>query len=310
MRLLIIGGSGLLGYKTAKLAAKKHETFATYNYREVKIDGVTGLKLDKCDRKAVREIFEKVKPEAVIDTAALHNVDYCETHEDEARKVNVEATRNVADACELFGTKMIFLSTDYVFDGKRDCYGENDDANPINVYGRTKLEAEKAVAAAGIPYFIARPAVIYGWNPGELAGLKSSSGKPMNFVIWALMKLRNGEEIRAVTDQYSQPTLADNLAEVLLAMASSNLHGTYHTAGKSCMNRYDFTVKIAEVFGFDKDLVKPAKSSEFKQVAQRPEKCCLNVDKVEEAFGIRLLSVEEGLKIMKSQSQEMDNSKR
>lgn len=305
MRLLIIGGSGLLGHKTAMLAVNKHETYATYNYREIEIEGVTGLKLDKSDRAAVREVFEKVKPEAVIDTAALHNVDYCETHEDEARKVNVEATRNVAEVSRRFGTKMIFLSTDYVFDGKKDCYDEDDETGPINVYGKTKLEAENVVMSAGIPYVIARPAVIYGWNPNEIAGLKSSSGKPMNFVIWALMKLRNGERIRAVTDQYSQPTLADNLAEVLLAMTSSNLQGTFHTAGKSCVSRFDFTMKIAETFGFSKNLVTPAKSDEFKQVAQRPRKCCLNVEKAEEAFGVKFLNLQEGLGLMKSQESEM-----
>jgi dTDP-4-dehydrorhamnose reductase len=309
MRLLIIGGSGLLGYKTATLAAKEHETYGTYNYRQVEIKGVTGLKLDKSDRVAVIEVFEKVKPEAVIDTAALHNVDYCETHEDEARRVNVEATRNVAEACCRFGAKMIFLSTDYVFDGEKDCYDENDETSPINVYGKTKLEAEKVVMSAGMPYVIARPAVIYGWNPGEVAGLKSSSGKPMNFVIWALMKLKNGEQIKAVTDQYSQPTLADNLAEVLLATALSNLQGTFHTAGKSCVNRFDFTVKIAEIFGFNKDLVKPAKSDEFKQVARRPRKCCLNVEKAQEAFSVKLLSVEEGLGLMKSQQSETANNR-
>lgn len=309
MRLLIIGGSGLLGYKTATLAANKHETYATYNYRQVEIKGVTRLKLDKSDRTAVRELFEKVKPEAVIDTAALHNVDYCETHEDEARRVNVEATRNVAEACRKFGAKMIFLSTDYVFDGEKDCYDEDDETNPINVYGKTKLEAENVVISAGIPYVIARPAVIYGWNPGEVAGLKSSSGKPMNFVIWALLKLKNGEQIRAVTDQYSQPTLADNLAEVLLAMTSSNLQGTFHAAGKSCVNRFDFTVKIVETFGFSRDLVTPAKSDEFKQVARRPRRCCLNVERAEEAFGVNLLSVEEGLGLMKFQQGEMGSNR-
>jgi dTDP-4-dehydrorhamnose reductase len=301
MRLLIIGGSGLLGYKTAKLAANKHQTFATYNYRPVKIRGVTELKLDKCDRTAVEQVFQKIKPQAVIDTAALHNVDYCETHEDEARRVNVEATINVAEACRKSDAKLIFLSTDYVFDGKKKCYDEADEPNPINVYGKTKLEAENVVKSAGIQYVISRPAVIYGWNPGELAGLKSSSGKPMNFVIWALAKLKNGEQIKAVTDQYSQPTLADNLAELLLAMTSSDIQGTFHTAGKFCVNRFDFTLKIAETFGFPNDLVKPAKSDEFKQVARRPRTCCLNVQKAEKAFGVKLLSVQEGLALMKSQ---------
>lgn len=308
MRLLIVGGSGLLGYKIATLAAGKFTTFATFNHRPVKIRGVTDLKLDKSDETTVKQVFEKVKPEVVIDTAALHNVDYCETHKDEARKVNVEGTMNVLEACRIHAAKLIYLSTDYVFDGEKDCYDENDEPNPINVYGRTKLEAENTITRAGIPYIIARPAVIYGWNPGELAGLKSSSGKPMNFVVWALAKLKNGEQIKAVTDQYSQPTLADNLAEVLLAIATSNLQGTFHAAGKSCVNRFEFTTKIAEVFGYDRDLVKPAGSDEFKQVAQRPRKCCLNVQKAEKTFGVKLIGIQEGLALMKFQQEGMNKA--
>ena len=303
MKLLVIGGSGLLGYKVAKMASDEHETFLTYNYRSIQIEGCTALKLDKCDRKAVFELLEKIKPDVVIDTAALHNVDYCETHPEEAWKVNVEGTRNVAEACKKVGAKIIFISTDYVFDGTKGYYTEEDTPNPLSYYAKTKLEAEKIIQSLDVNYIIARPSVIYGWNPNEVSGLKSSSGKSVNFVVWALQKLEKGEEIKAVTDQYSSPTLADNLAEALLVMASSEKQGIYHTAGKDCVNRYEFTLKIAEVFGLDKSLIKPVTSEIFKQVAKRPKKCCLDVSKAEKDFGIRFLTVEEGLKLMKNQKE-------
>ena len=303
MKLLVIGGSGLLGYKVAKMASNEHETFLTYNYRSIQIEGCTALKLDKCDRKAVFELLEKIKPDVVIDTAALHNVDYCETHPEEAWKVNVEGTRNVAEACKKIGAKIIFISTDYVFDGTKGYYTEEDTPNPLSYYAKTKLEAEKTIQSLDVNYIIARPSVIYGWNPNEVSGLKSSSGKSVNFVVWALQKLEKGEEIKAVTDQYSSPTLADNLAEALLVMASSEKQGIYHTAGKDCVNRYEFTLKIAEVFGLDKSLIKPVTSEIFKQVAKRPKKCCLDVSKAEKDFGIRFLTVEEGLKLMKNQKE-------
>lgn len=305
MRLLVIGGSGLLGYKTTKLAVENHEAFFTYNYRRARIKEATGIRLDKCDRTATLNVIKKVKPEIVIDTAALHSVEYCETHPTEARKVNVGGTRNIADGCKQVDAKMIFLSTDYVFNGKKGYYSEDDVPNPLNYYAKTKLEAEKMVKNVGIPYIIARPSVIYGWNPSEIAGLKSSSGKSMNFVIWTLGKLRNGEEIKVVTDQYSSPTLADNLAEVLLVMASSSEEGVYHTAGKSCINRYDFTLKIAETFDLNKDLIKSVTSDVFKQVAERPKRCCLNVSKAEETFNVKFLRVEEGLSLMDSQEEEV-----
>jgi dTDP-4-dehydrorhamnose reductase len=305
MRLLIIGGSGLLGYKVVELAAKKHETFFTYNYRAARVEGATSIKLDKADRAEAFETVKNVRPEVIIDTAALHNVDYCETHREEARKINVEGTRNIVEACRQANAKMIFLSTDYVFDGTKGYYSEEDHPSPVNFYAKTKLEAENLVKNAETSYCIARPSVIYGWNPSEAAGLKSSSGKSVNFVLWALAKLRNSEGIKAVTDQYSSPTLADDLADVLLRMAASPKNGTYHTAGKSCINRYDFTLKIAETFGFNSSLVSPTTSDSFKQVADRPKRCCLNVTKAEQAFEKKFMTAEEGLAMMKHQSKEM-----
>lgn len=304
MRLLVIGGSGLLGYKTAKLAVENHETFFTYHYRRTRIEDATAMKLDKCDRTATLNVVKKIKPDVVIDTAALHNVDYCETHPAEAWKVNVEGTRNILDRCRHVGAKMIFLSTDYVFNGKKGYYSEGDPPNPLNYYAKTKLEAENSVKKSGTTYIIARPSVIFGWNPGEISGLKSSSGKSVNFVIWALGKLRNGQEIKIVNDQYGSPTLADNLAEVLLVMASSSEQGVYHTAGKSCINRYDFTLEIAETFDLEKSLIKPVTSNMFKQAAERPKRCCLDVSKAEETFKTRFLKAGEGLSLMKSQAEQ------
>jgi dTDP-4-dehydrorhamnose reductase len=300
LRLLVVGGSGLLGYKVAELAVKEFETFATYNFRPVELQGCNFLKLNKCDRSATLTLVKKIKPHVVIDTAAIHNVDYCEIHRDEAWKVNVEGTRNVADACKETGSKMIFISTDYVFDGKKGFYNEKDAPNPLHYYAKTKLEGEKVVKEAGIDYAIARPSVIYGWNPSELAGLRSSSGKSMNFVIWTLNELRRGEEIKIVTDQYSSPTLADNLGEALLALSKSQRQGIYHTAGKTCIDRFNFAKKIAEVFDLNGSLIKPVASDVFKQVAERPKRCCLDVSKAEEELRVKFLTVEEGLTKMKT----------
>ncbi len=297
----MVGGSGLLGFKVAELAKNEFETSATCNFRPTKLQGCRLFKLDKTDRSATLTLVNELKPDVVIDTAALHNVDYCETHHDEAWKVNVQGTKNVAEACEKVGAKMVFVSTDYVFDGKKGFYGEEDTPAPLHYYAETKLEGERVVMKAGINYAIARPSVIYGWSPSESAGLKSSSGKSMNFVVWVINKLKSKEEISLVTDQYSCPTLADNLAEVLLVMSKSGKPGIYHTAGKTCINRYDFAKKIALTFNLDYNLMKPVTSDYFRQVAERPKKCCLDVSKAEKEFGVRLLTVEEGLKKMNEQ---------
>jgi len=304
VRLLVVGGSGLLGYKVAELAVEKFRTFATYNSRSIKLEGCSLFKLNKTDRSATLALVKRIKPDVVIDTAALHNVDYCETHRDEAGKVNVEGTRNVADACRETSAKMIFISTDYVFDGKKGFYDEGDAPNPLHYYAKTKVEGENVVKKAGIDYAIARPSVIYGWNASELAGLRSSSGKSMNFVIWTLNKLRGGEEVKMVTDQYSSPTLADNLAEVLLVLSKSERQGVYHTAGKTCLNRFEFAKKIAEIFDLDGGLIKPVTSDVFKQVAERPKRCCLDVSKAEKELGVRFVTVEEGLTKMREQTEQ------
>jgi len=301
MKLLVVGGSGLLGYKVAELAVREFQTFATYNFRSTELDGCSFFKLDKTDRNATLTLMNKLKPDVVIDTAALHNVDYCETHRDEAWKVNVKGTRNIAEACREIDAKMIFISTDYVFDGKKEIYTEEDAPNPLHYYAKTKLAGERLVKEAGIDYAITRPSVIYGWNPGELAGLKSSSGKPVNFVVWTIDKLKKKEKINIVTDQFSSPTLADNLAEVLLVLSKSGKQGVYHTAGKTCINRFMFAKKIAEIFKLDESLIKPVTSDMFKQVAERPKRCCLDVTKAEREFGVRFLTVEEGLMKMKEQ---------
>lgn len=301
LKLLVVGGSGLLGYKVAELAVEEFETFATYNFRSIELEGCSFFKLNKSDRADTLALVKKVKPDVVIDTAALHNVNYCETHRNETWKVNVEGTRNVADACRETNAKMIFISTDYVFDGKKGFYNERDAPNPLHYYAKTKLEGENVVKEANIDYAIARPSVIYGWNPSELAGLRSSSGKSMNFVIWTINKLKRKEEIRIVTDQYSSPTLADNLAEALLVLSKSERKGVYHTAGKTCINRFDFAKKIGEVFELDGSLIKPVTSDAFKQVAERPKRCCLDVSKAERELKVKFLTVEEGLTRMKEQ---------
>lgn len=301
MRLLVIGGSGLLGFKIAELAALEFETFATYNFRPIKLKDCNLHQLDKTNKSETLALLKRIKPGIVIDTAALHNVNYCETHNDEAWRVNVEGTRNVADACKEVDAKMIFISTDYVFDGKKGFYSEEDVPKPLHYYAKTKLEGEKVVKEAGVNYAIARPSIIYGWSPSELAGLRSSSGKSMNFVIWTINKLKKGEEVNIVTDQYNSPTFADNLAEVLLVLSKSEKQGVYHTAGKTCLNRFDFAKEIADVFELDKSLIKPVTSDVFKQIAERPKKCCLDVSKAERELKVRFLTVEEGLMKIREQ---------
>ena len=196
---------------------------------------------------------------------------------------------------------MLFISTDYVYDGTEKSYVEESEPNPLNIYGRHKLEAENEIIKAGVNYAIARTSLVFGWNPNELKRLKSSSGKTMNFVIWALSKLRANEKLKIVTDQYSTPTLADNLAEFLLTLANSDINGVFHTVGNECVSRYELILKIAEIFNINKDLIEPVTSDMFEQIAKRPMRCCLNANKAQRLLNVKPLSIEESLLKMKEQ---------
>ncbi len=163
------------------------------------------------------------------------------------------------------------------------------------------MEAEK-VASELASYAVARPSVIYGWNPLEAGGVPSSSGKTINFAMFVLDKLRKNEAVKAVRDQYSSPTFADNLAEALLRLARHSENGVFHTAGKSCVSRYEFGVKLAEIFGYPSRLVEPVYTSDFKQLAKRPKNSCLLVKKAERDLKMRFLTAEEGIREMKKQA--------
>jgi dTDP-4-dehydrorhamnose reductase len=299
--VLVIGSTGLVGSKILDVADKLgYEAHGTHNARISNV--ARSHKLDITDRKATLDLIELLKPVAVVNTAALHNVDYCERHKEEAVRVNVEGTRNLALAASKLGCRLIQLSTDYVFDGKRGDYRESDRPNPPNFYGWTKLESERAASETS-NYAVVRPSVIYGWNRFESTGIPSSSGKTVNFAMFVIDRLEKGQSVKVVRDQFSSPTFADNLADAMIRLIEYPKNDVFHTAGRSCVSRYEFALKIAEIFGFSRELVQPVESSEFKQVAERPKNSCLSVDKAERGLGMRFVTVEEGIRSMKAQAQ-------
>ena len=299
MRILVIGGGGQLGTKIVEKARDRFEVYATYLTRKPLLEESRIFQIDKTNREDIGALFRKLKPEVAVDTAALHNVDYCETHRDEAWKANVEGTRNLAEACKNHGTKMVFISTDYVFDGIKGNYLEDDEANPVNYYGLTKLEAEKIIAQTFSNYVIARPSIIYSYVPSTQC--ESSSGKPLNFAMWLTQKLSNKESVKIVTDQYSSPTLADNLAQALLGLAESEKTGTYHTAGRTRLSRYEFALKITRKLGLDEALVVAIATNQLKQIAKRPVDSSLNVEKIQKDLKLKMLTIDEALDQLRDQ---------
>ena len=256
VKLLVIGGSGLVGSNILEQArANGFRVHATYNTSK---NEDTNISLDKTNRERTRAIVQRVDPDVVIDTAAYHAVDDCETNREHAWAVNATGTRNAAAAADSVGAHYVYLSTDYVFPGNPNDapYSEDDSIFPINYYGETKYAGEQASRIAN-DATILRSSVIYG--------LASA-----NFTTWALGELESGNEITIVDDQVSTATYAPDLARACVAVASDGLTGTYHATGPVTRSRFQFTQQLAEAFGHDPSLVTPITTEAFGQEAPRP----------------------------------------
>jgi len=299
-KLLVFGSSGLTGFKIGLLAQTNYDLVCSYNTRVPSLSNCELIQNDITNSEKTNQIISDFKPNIVINTTALHNVDYCEENKEDAFKVNSDAVNNLRISCDKINARLIHISTDYVFDGKTTKpYSENDLPAPISIYGESKLSGEKYLKNTN--HAVLRPSVVYGWTPMELAGTTSSSGKPMNFAMWLLSKLNNDESAKIVTDQFASATLADSLAESALKIAENKLSGIFHVAGLSCESRFEFSQKLAKEFGYDENQIQPTDSSQFKQKAKRPSYSCLDSTLGIKTFGLNLHTTEDSLKIMKSQ---------
>ncbi len=245
------------------------------------------LAVDITETQNTLDSIVKSAPHAVIHTAAETNVDRCEIERDLARRVNVEGTANVAEACAKVAARLIFVSTDYVFDGAKGDYREEDQPNPVNFYGLTKLEGERVVASTLANHLIVRASVLYGWHPRKL-----------NFVTWILKGLREHQSLRIVKDHINSPTYADNLAEAIHRAIERSSEGILNIAGSDGISRFDFACKIAKRFDLNQSLLVPVKLQDLDWVARRPRDSSLNVGKAEKELGIELFGVDRGLEEM------------
>ena len=291
-KLLVTGANGLLGSKIVNVPG----AFTVIPTHRTQPLSPNSVKLDLTDQKQVEELIDRLQPEVVIHTASETNVDKCETDKENAWKVNVDGTRNLAAACGKINAKLVSISTDYVFDGEKGWYNEEDCPNPISHYGLTKLEGEKQVIKHCSNYAILRTSVLYGWHPWKL-----------NFATWVIDKLRQNQEITVVEDHINTPTLAENLAEMAVEVAGKDLHGLYHASGSERISRFDFAKKIADTFQLNSDLVKPIKMKELKAwVAKRPRDSSLGTEKIHKQLIAKPLNITEGLNKLKA---EMKTSK-
>jgi dTDP-4-dehydrorhamnose reductase len=285
-KLLVTGASGLLGNKIVELTKNDYTAIPLHKTKPLHSNS---LKLDITDATEVLNLFHKLKPDKVIHTASETNVDRCETEKEHTWKINVEGTRNIALASSKVGAKLVYISTDYVFDGEKGNYEERDEPNPINNYGFTKLEGEKQVIQYCQEYVILRTSVLYGWHPWK-----------QNFATWIINTLKQNKELTVVEDHYNTPTLADNLAEMALEAVQKDLQGLYHASGSERISRYEFAKQITKEFNLNQSLIKPIKMSQLTAwIAKRPRDSSLNTDKIQKQLKTKPLNITEGLMTMK-----------
>jgi dTDP-4-dehydrorhamnose reductase len=291
LKLLITGASGLFGSKLAEIAiASDYMVYSGYS-RDAVTAGVP-VQFDVSDENQVEEALKKLVPEVVVHAAALTDVDKCELNKDLAWSINVEGARNIAKAVKSSGAFLVYVSTDYVFDGETGLYEETDKTDPINYYGFTKLKAEELVKDLLDEYCIARTSVMYGSTP--------AAGK-INFALWLLNQLKTNEQIKIVTDQWNSPTLNTNLADMTLEIIERKLTGLFHLSGATRISRYDFAKEIAKTFDLDADLISPCSSADFSWVAKRPRDSSLNTSKAQQTLKKQPLHTEQALTIMKQE---------
>jgi len=296
IKILITGSNGLLGQKLSGLIleTKNIKLIATSkgeNKQAIK-KGYTYAAMDITQALEVANIINYYKPDVVINTAAITNVDTCHTNHELCWDVNVNAVTNLIDACRKTKSKLIHISTDFIFDGLDGPYLETAIPNPISYYGKSKWAAEQLIIQSDIKWAILRTILVYG----VVKNLSRS-----NIVLWAKNALQKGETIKVVNDQWRTPTLAEDLATICILAAQKNVQGIYNASGKDRLSILELVQAVADFYSLDKSLIIPISSASLNQAAKRPAKTGFILDKAVADLGYSPHSFIDGLKIMDKQ---------
>lgn len=267
-KVLVTGAAGQLG---ESLQLNRYITIRTDLVQPDVDDNITILDITNEDH--VKNLLYNEKPDFIIHLAAMTNVDGCELNPGQAQLINVQGTENLLNH---FDGKFMLISSDYVFDGKDGPYSEEDKVHPINVYGRTKLDAEEKVRKCSNDWIIIRTNVV--WNIG--------GNFTASFADWVVDELKNNKKIKIVDDQWNNPTWTVDLSRVIEELLHFDASGVYHYGSADILNRYKFACLIADVFELDDNLIEPITTKELNQLAKRPLKCGLKTDKIKRDFNI------------------------
>lgn len=283
--ILVTGASGLLGANLVASACKLNRAVAVICHRySLQIPGVSVHRLDLTDSQATRQLITNLRPDAMIHCAAATDVDWCEEHPTETELINVQASAALAEIAQDVNARLLYVSTDAVFDGDRGHYAEQDEPAPLSVYAKSKLRGEQEVLRLCSSALIVR-INIYGWNAQPKQSLAE----------WMLDQLQTDKHLNGFADVYFCPLLVNDLAEILLAMLDRGLSGVYHVVGSERISKYEFAKRLAATFGLNSNHVLPSSIAESSLRALRPHDTSLSTEKIQGALGRPMPGVDAGL---------------
>ena len=282
LKFLVTGSAGLIGNQLVNDLSKSHDVISCYNNSKPEF-GIP-MNMDLQNHEMISNILREAKPDVVIHLGAMTNVDLCEDKQLLASKINTKATQIISEECSKLNSFLIYVSTDYVFDGKSGKYKEDDVTNPIGFYGKSKLDGEYAVQKFSSNWCIARTSTPFGYH---------SSKK--SFPVWLIENLQNDKSVKILTDQITSPTYVPNLSSMLMEISQKKIEGIIHVSGATKISRFDFASLIVEKLNLDKNLLKPIKMDEINFKAQRPKDSSLDVSKATSILSEKPESVEQSL---------------
>ncbi|MEE2700414.1 MAG: SDR family oxidoreductase [Bacteroidota bacterium] len=296
MKILTTGSNGLLGQKLLhKLRLDDDVELIATSKGENRVsakDSYTYYSLDITNKEEVDELISTQKPDVVINTAAMTNVDFCEDEKAVCDALNVDAVAYLADACALIDAHFIHISTDFIFDGEDGPYKEEDKPNPLSYYGLSKLKSEQLLYAHKVKWTILRTIIVFG------VGENLSKG---NIVLWAKDALAKAEPLNIIDDQFRAPTLAEDLADACILAAKKKTYGIFNASGKDIMSIYEIVERIAKYYSNTTENLNKISTATLNQKARRPRKTGFILDKSKAVLGYNPHSFEECLTIIDEQ---------
>jgi dTDP-4-dehydrorhamnose reductase len=298
-KILITGSNGLLGSKLVRLLADQEIDYLATSRGENRFDSfeIPYQSLDITKEPEVFSLTDSYRPDVIINCAAYTNVDGCETNRENCYQLNVEAVRNLARSAEEFGSHLIHLSTDFIYNGNDGPYRESSKAEPLGYYGETKYLSEQLLTDCTCNFTILRTSIVYGYEPHI---------KRNNIILWLRQSFRDQKSVNIVDDQFRCITWAEDLAELCLAVAESGNTGVYNATGGEYFSMLELAKRMADYYGAPKELIHAIHTSELGQKALRPPKTEMIIDKAQKELNYTPQSLEDSLdqieKLIKSQN--------